>query len=137
MIMLNQVVLIGRLTHDPELRYTAGSGVPVATFSLAVNRPFTNQQGERDADFIKIVTWRKQAENCANYLKKGSMAAVTGRLQVRSYEDNEGIKRKVAEVVADNVTFLERSRGSDQAQSDDSGRQGADDIEISEDDVPF
>lgn len=137
MIMLNQVVLIGRLTHDPELRYTAGSGVPVATFSLAVNRPFTNQQGERDADFIKIVTWRKQAENCANYLKKGSMAAVTGRLQVRSYEDNEGIKRKVAEVVADNVTFLERSRGSDQTQSDDSGRQGADDIEISEDDVPF
>ncbi len=137
MIMLNQVVLIGRLTHDPELRYTAGSGVPVATFSLAVNRPFTNQQGERDADFIKIVTWRKQAENCANYLKKGSMAAVTGRLQIRSYEDNEGIKRKVAEVVADNVTFLERSRSSDQTQSDDSGRQGADDIEISEDDVPF
>lgn len=135
--MLNQVVLIGRLTHDPELRYTAGSGVPVATFSLAVNRPFTNQQGERDADFIKIVTWRKQAENCANYLKKGSMAAVTGRLQIRSYEDNEGIKRKVAEVVADNVTFLERSRGSEQPQSDEFGSKGVDDIEISEDDVPF
>jgi single-strand DNA-binding protein len=135
--MLNQVVLIGRLTHDPELRYTAGSGVPVATFSLAVNRPFTNQQGERDTDFIKIVTWRKQAENCANYLKKGSMAAVTGRLQIRSYEDNEGIKRKVSEVVADNVTFLERSRGSDQPQSDEFDSKGAEDIEISEDDVPF
>jgi len=135
--MLNQVVLIGRLTHDPELRYTAGSGVPVATFSLAVNRPFTNQQGEREADFIKIVTWRKQAENCANYLKKGGMAAVTGRLQIRSYEDNEGIKRKVAEVVADNVTFLDRSRGSDQSQSDSFDSPSAEDIEISADDVPF
>lgn len=137
--MLNQVILIGRLTHDPELRYTAGSGIPVTTFSLAVNRPFTNQQGEREADFIKIVTWRKQAENCANYLKKGSMAAVTGRLQIRSYEDNEGIKRKVAEVVADNVTFLDRGRGSDhdQSQSDSFDSHNAEDIEISGDDVPF
>ncbi len=135
--MLNQVVLIGRLTHDPELRYTAGSGVPVATFSLAVNRPFTNQQGERDADFIKIVTWRKQAENCANYLKKGSLAAVTGRLQIRSYEDNEGVKRKVAEVVAANVTFLDRGRSSDQGQTESFEGPGTDDIDISGDDVPF
>lgn len=135
--MLNQVVLIGRLTHDPELRYTAGGGVPVATFSLAVERPFTNQQGEREADFIRIVTWRKLAENCANYLKKGSMAAVAGRLQVRSYEDNEGIKRKVAEVVADQVRFLDRGPTADQGKSGDFDSPGEDDFDINSDDVPF
>jgi single-strand DNA-binding protein len=108
--MLNQVVLIGRLTRDPELKYTPGNGVPVATFILACDRPFTNQQGEKEADFINIVTWRKLAENCANYLQKGSLAAVTGRLQIRSYEDKDGIKRKVAEVVADNVRFLDSKR---------------------------
>ncbi len=135
--MLNQVVLIGRLTHDPELRYTAGSGVPVATFSLAVDRPFTNQQGERETDFIKIVTWRKQAENCANYLHKGSLAAVSGRLQIRSYEDNEGAKRKVAEVVAENVRFLDKKSDSDKARSEDTGSSGGDDLDISGDDVPF
>ncbi len=136
--MLNQVVLIGRLTRDPELRYTPGNGVPVATFTLAVDRPFTNQQGEREADFINIVTWRKLAENCANYLQKGSLTAVTGRLQIRSYEDNQGIKRKVAEVVADNVRFLDRGgRGSDEAKSAEFEGPNVDDINISEDDVPF
>lgn len=135
--MLNQVVLIGRLTHDPELRYTAGSGIPVTTFSLAVDRPFTNQQGEREADFIKIVTWRKQAENCANFLKKGSLAAVVGRLQIRSYEDNEGVKRKVTEVVADNVRFLDRGRSQDQEQVSSFESPEKDDIDISGDDVPF
>lgn len=136
--MLNQVVLIGRLTRDPELRYTPGNGVPVASFTLAVDRPFTNQQGEREADFINIVTWRKQAENCANYLKKGSLAAVAGRLQIRSYEDSQGIKRKAAEVVADNVRFLDRGRSSDQGQDESfENRPEADDIDISGDDVPF
>lgn len=135
--MLNQVVLIGRLTHDPELRYTAGGGVPVTTFSLAVERPFTNQQGEREADFIKIVTWRKQAENVANYLGKGSLVAVSGRLQIRSYEDNDGVKRKVAEVVADNVRFLDRGRSTDQSQSEGLEGPSGDDLDISEDDVPF
>jgi len=135
--MLNQVVLIGRLTDDPELRYTAGSGVPVASFRLAVNRPFTNQQGERETDFIDIVTWRKLAENCANYLKKGSMAAVSGRLQVRSYDDRQGVRRKVAEIVADNVQFLERPRGSNQESQAVEDNQAVDDIEISGDDVPF
>ncbi len=135
--MLNQVVLIGRLTHDPELRYTAGGGIPVATFSLAVDRPFTNQQGERETDFIKIVTWRKQAENCANYLKKGSLAAAVGRLQIRSYEDNEGVKRKVAEVVADNVRFLDRGRSSEQKDTEDFNSSGSEDLDISGDDVPF
>lgn len=134
--MLNQVVLIGRLTRDPELRYTAGSGIPVASFSLAVNRPFTNQQGERETDFINIVTWRKQAENVANYLKKGSLAAVTGRLQIRSYDDSQGVKRKVAEVVADNVQFLDRGRGAEQVQVEAFDIPG-DDIDNSGDDVPF
>jgi len=136
--MLNQVVLIGRLTRDPELRYTPGNGVPVASFTLAVDRPFTNQQGEREADFINIVTWRKLAENCANYLQKGSMSAVTGRLQIRSYEDNQGVKRKVAEVVADNVRFLDRGgRSAEDAKSSEDDGPNVDDINISEDDVPF
>ncbi len=137
--MLNQVVLIGRLTHDPELRYTAGSGVPVASFTLAVNRPFTNQQGERETDFIDIVTWRKLAENCANYLKKGNLAAASGRLQVRSYDDRQGVRRKAAEIVADNVQFLERPRSSDQYESthEENQNQNVDDIEINENDVPF
>jgi len=136
--MLNQVVLIGRLTRDPELRYTPGNGVPVATFTLAVDRPFTNQQGEREADFINIVTWRKLAENCANYLQKGSLSAVTGRLQIRSYEDSQGVKRKVAEVVADNVRFLDRGgRSSEEAKGSDDDGPNVDDINISEDDVPF
>lgn len=134
--MLNQVVLIGRLTRDPELRYTAGSGIPVASFSLAVDRPFTNQQGERETDFINIVTWRKQAENVANYLKKGSLAAVAGRLQIRSYDDSQGVKRKVAEVVADNVRFLDRGRSAEQGQVEAFDIPG-DDIDNSGDDVPF
>lgn len=135
--MLNQVVLIGRLTHDPELRYTAGSGVPVATFTLAVDRPFTNQQGEREADFIKIVTWRKQAENCANYLKKGSQCAVSGRLQIRSFDDSQGVRRKGAEVVANDVRFLDRPRSSEDKGPGESPNQEVDDLEISGDDVPF
>jgi single-strand DNA-binding protein len=135
--MLNQVVLIGRLTQDPELRYTPGNGVPVATFTLAVDRPFANQQGERETDFINIVTWRKLAETIANYLKKGRLVAVTGRLQVRSYDDSQGIRRKTAEIVADNVRFLDRDRSSDEAKPGDFGGSGGEDIDISSDDIPF
>ena len=102
---MNKVFLIGRLTRDPELRYT-GNNTAVATFSLAVNRNFSNQQGEREADFINIVVWRKQAENVKNYLSQGSQVAVDGRIQTRSYDDNNGQKRYVTEVVADNVEFL-------------------------------
>ena len=102
---MNKVFLIGRLTRDPELRYT-GNNTPVATFSLAVNRPFSNQQGEREADFINIVVWRKQAENVKNYLTQGSQVAIDGRIQTRSYDDNNGQKRYVTEVIADNVEFL-------------------------------
>lgn len=107
---MNKVFLIGRLTRDPELRYT-GSNVPVATFSIAVNRPFSNQAGEREADFINVVIWRKQAENVKNYMTKGSQVAVDGRIQTRSYDDQNGQKRYVTEVVADNVEFL-GSRGA-------------------------
>ena len=107
---MNKVVLIGRLTRDPELRYT-GNNTAVASFTLAVNRPFSNQQGEREADFINIVVWRKQAENVKNYLTQGSQAAVEGRLQTRSYDDQNGQKRYITEVIADNVEFL-GSKGS-------------------------
>lgn len=110
--MLNRVVLVGRLTRDPELRYTP-SGAAVATFTLAVNRAFTNQQGEREADFINCVVWRRPAENVANFLKKGNLAGVDGRLQSRSYEDQTGKRIYVTEVVADSVQFLE-TKGSEQ-----------------------
>ncbi|KGA95729.1 single-stranded DNA-binding protein [Alkalihalobacillus alcalophilus ATCC 27647 = CGMCC 1.3604] len=110
--MLNRVVLVGRLTRDPELRYTP-NGVAVANFTLAVNRTFSNQQGERDADFINCVIWRKPAENVANYLKKGSLAGVDGRIQTRSYDNNEGRRVFITEVVADSVQFLE-PRGANQ-----------------------
>lgn len=102
---MNKVVLIGRLTRDPELRYT-GSNTPVATFSLAVDRGFSNQQGEREADFINIVVWNKQAENVKNFLTKGSQVGIDGRIQTRTYDDQNGQKRYVTEVVANNVEFL-------------------------------
>lgn len=102
---MNKVFLIGRLTRDPELRYT-GNNTAVASFSIAVNRNFTNQSGEREADFINIVVWRKQAENVKNYLTQGSQVAIDGRIQTRSYDDQDGKKRYVTEVIADNVEFL-------------------------------
>ncbi len=160
--MLNRVILIGRLTRDPELRYTP-SGVAVAQFTLAVDRPFSREQGgEREADFIPIVTWRQLAETCANYLRKGRLTAVEGRIQVRNYENNEGRRVYVTEVIADNVRFLEspNREGGSQGQNDFSGGGGygggsrgagprssgnnqdpfADDgrpIDISDDDLPF
>jgi single-strand DNA-binding protein len=121
--MINRVVLVGRLTRDPELRYTP-AGVAVATFTLAVNRPFSNQQGEKEADFISCVIWRKPAENVANYLKKGSLAGVEGRIQTRSYDNQEGKRVYVTEVLADSVQFLE-PRGSNSAQSGTSFGGGA------------
>ncbi|MGG3448842.1 single-stranded DNA-binding protein [Domibacillus aminovorans] len=109
--MINRVVLVGRLTKDPELRYTP-AGAAVATFTLAVNRTYTNQQGDREADFINCVIWRKPAENVANFLKKGSLAGVEGRIQTRNYEGQDGKRVYVTEVQADSVQFLEpRSSG--------------------------
>lgn len=123
--MLNRVILIGRLTRDPELRYTP-QGVAVTQFTLAIDRPFSNNQNEREADFIPIVTWRAQAESCANYLRKGRLAAVEGRIQIRSYETNEGRKVYVTEVIADNVRFLEsanRGQGNANQSGGNSGQQ--------------
>lgn len=102
---MNRVVLIGRLTAKPELRYT-GSNLPFTRFSVAVNRNFTNNQGQREADFINIVVWRKQAENVKNYLTQGSQVAIDGRLQTRTYDDQNGQRRYITEVIADNVEFL-------------------------------
>ena len=113
---MNKVFLIGRLTRDPELRYT-GSNTPVATFSIAINRNFTNSAGEREADFINIVVWRKQAENVKNYLQQGSQVAIDGRIQTRNYEDKEGQKRYVTEVVADNVEFLGSKNSANNSNS--------------------
>ena len=110
--MLNRIVLIGRLTKDPELRYTPG-GVAVAGFTLAVNRARANSEGEKEADFIPVVVWQKQAENCANYLLKGSLVAVDGRLQVRTYDAKDGQKRWVTEVIAESVRFLDKRKNDD------------------------
>ncbi|HHW98404.1 MAG TPA: single-stranded DNA-binding protein, partial [Firmicutes bacterium] len=104
--MLNKVILIGRLTRDPELSYTT-SGIARLRFSLAVERNYSNPQGERPVDFIDVACWRQLAETCHKYLRKGLMTAVVGRLEVRSYEGNDGQKRRIAEVVADEVRFLE------------------------------
>jgi single-strand DNA-binding protein len=118
-LMMNRVVLVGRLTKDPDLRYTP-NGVPVASFTLAVNRAFSNQQGERETDFINCVVWRKPAENVANYLKKGSMAGVDGRIQTRNYEGQDGKRVYVTEVLAESVQFLEpKSSSGGGGRSDD------------------
>lgn len=104
--MINNVVLVGRMTRDAELRYTP-SNQAVATFTLAVNRNFKNQNGEREADFINVVIWRQQAENLANWAKKGTLIGVTGRIQTRNYENQQGQRVYVTEVVADNFQILE------------------------------
>ncbi|KEK17493.1 single-stranded DNA-binding protein [Bacillus manliponensis] len=121
---MNRVLLVGRLTKDPDLRYTP-NGVAVATFTLAVNRAFTNQQGEREADFINCVIWRKQAENVANFLKKGSLAGVDGRLHTRNYEGQDGKRVYVTEVVAENVQFLESRNSGEQRGSFNQQPSGA------------
>ena len=104
--MINNVVLVGRMTRDAELRYTP-SNQAVATFSLAVNRNFKNQNGEREADFINVVIWRQQAENLANWAKKGALIGVTGRIQTRSYDNQQGQRDYVTEVVAESFQLLE------------------------------
>ncbi|MGY4688230.1 single-stranded DNA-binding protein [Salibacterium sp. K-3] len=156
--MINRVVLVGRLTRDPELRYTP-NGVAVVNFGIAVNRPFTNQNGEREADFFNCVAWRKQAENVANYLKKGSQAGIDGRLQSRKYENQEGRRVSVVEVQAESVQFLEprgasggsssgnqygaaptsgqQSQGGSSNLNDDPFANDGQQIDISDDDLPF
>ena len=108
---MNRAIIIGRLTKDPEMR-TTSSGIASTTFTVAVSRPFTSQNGEREADFLNCVAWRKQAENIAKYCTKGSQVAVEGRIQTRTYDAQDGSKRYVTEIIADNVTFLGSKGGS-------------------------
>jgi single-strand DNA-binding protein len=127
--MLNICVLIGRLTKDPDLRYTP-NGKAVATFTLAVDRAFSK---EKEADFIPCVAWGKTAENCANYIGKGSLVAVEGRIQVRTYEAKDGGKRWATEVIADNVRFLDRRSSDNGGSTTDIGEE----VEFNQEDIPF
>lgn len=110
--MINRVVLVGRLTKDPELKYTQ-SGIAVTRFTLAVNRTFTNAQGQREADFVNCVAWRKQAENLANYLRKGSLTGVDGRIQTSNFEGKDGNRVFMTEVLVESVQFLESRSASE------------------------
>lgn len=150
--MLNRAVLTGRLTRDVDLKYTQ-SGTAVASFSLAVDRAFKNKQGEREADFINVVMWRKQAENFANFAHKGSLVGIDGRIQTRNYENNQGQRVYVTEVVADNFSLLEsqkdsqgqtnqqsnsnRSSSRSKQSQNDPFANNRDSIEITDEDIPF
>jgi len=140
---VNKVVLIGRLTKDPELKFTPGTGTAVCTFTMAVNRRF-KKEGQPDADFIPVVVWGKQAESTANYMSKGKLLSVAGRIETRSYEAKDGGRRYVTEVVADEVSFLEYGNKNGQATQQDNGSipgdyfSGADYIQDDSDsDMPF
>lgn len=141
--MINSICLVGRLTKNVDLRYTP-SNVAVATFTLAVNRTFKNENGEREADFINCVMWRQQAENLASWAKKGALIGITGRIQTRSYDNQQGQRVYVTEVVAEQFQLLEskgqgnqtQQRPQVQQQTPDFSRQGAP-MDISDDDLPF
>ncbi|MCS6105640.1 single-stranded DNA-binding protein [Clostridium botulinum] len=123
--MINRVVLVGRLTRDPELRYTA-NGAAVASFTVAVNRQFTNSQGEREADFINCVIWRKAAENFSNFTKKGSLVGIDGRLQTRNYENQQGQRVYVTEIVVENFSLLEsRAESEKRNAGNNNSNQGS------------
>lgn len=141
--MMNRVILVGRITKDPELK-TTQSGVSVVTFTLAVNRSFTDASGERQADFVQCVVWRKQAENLSKYVSKGALLGVEGRIQTRNYESETGT-RYVTEVVCDSVTFLESKGENQQSKSDFEDKFNSDDDDfyessktlVSKEDLPF
>ncbi|WP_019299071.1 single-stranded DNA-binding protein [Lactococcus garvieae] len=138
--MINNVVLVGRIVRDPELRYTP-QNTAVATFTLAVNRRFKNAQGEREADFINCVIWRQPAENLANWAKKGTLVGITGSIQVRNYENKEGQRVYVTEVLADNFQMLESNsnkteKGKTKSNQDKDPFAGSP-MEVSDDDLPF
>ena len=132
--MINNVVLVGRMTRDAELRYTP-SNQAVATFTLAVNRNFKNQDGEREADFVNVVIWRQQAENLANWAKKGALIGITGRIQTRSYDNQQGQRVYVTEVVAESFQLLESRR--QQSNSQDSSFGNSSSMDIQDEDLPF
>jgi len=143
--MFNKVILIGRLTRDPELRHTP-QGIPVVTLTVAVDRPFTSKDGQRETDFIDVVVWQKLAETVARLLSKGRLVMVEGRLQVRSYTDKEGQKRRVYEVVAENVRFLDKPKTAGTAPTslpedfpavDFDPADFGTEIEINDEDIPF
>ena len=137
--MYNRVILVGRLTAKPELR-TTQSGIAVATFTIAVERRYKNANGEKEADFIDIVTWRGIAENCAKYLDKGSAVVISGSLQIRNYEDKNGNKRKAAEVVAYEVRFITPAKNkqdkADKMIFTDTTKDDAEEA-LFDDDLPF
>jgi single-strand DNA-binding protein len=126
---MNKVILVGRLAQDPEVRYTQ-SGKAVASFTIAVNR--FSAGGQKEADFIPVVAWEKLAETCGNNLTKGQRVLVEGRLQIRSYETNDGQKRRVAEVIAQNIEFLERKQPSEEKEANPFGGQV-----FPEEEIPF
>ena len=136
---MNKAILIGRLTRDPELRYTS-SNRAVCQFTVAIDRPFTNQAtGQREADFINVVAWDKTGENVGKYMTKGRLIAVEGRIQTRNYDNNEGRKVYVTEVIASNVQFLE-SRNQQQDSSNQSSSNDYYDVQkdiVTDDDLPF
>lgn len=136
--MLNSTCLVGRLTKDPELRYTPNNQA-VATFSLAVNRNFKSQNGEREADFINCVIWRQQAENLANWAKKGALIGITGRIQTRSYENQQGQRVYVTEVVAENFQVLEKrdNTANQNSMTDQMPPSYTSPMDITEDGLPF
>ncbi len=135
---MNRCILIGNLTKDPELRSTP-NGVSVCTFSIGVSRRFSNQNGERETDFFNIVVWRKQGENAAKYLRKGSQVAIEGQIQNRSYDGKDGTKRYITEIIAEEVQFLRSSnspQGGNSYDTPDSFNDGSQMLEINED-MPF
>ena len=135
--MLNRVVLIGRLTRDPELRYTPTSGIALTNFTLAVDRPFQSAKGERETDFIRIICWGKLAERCKEHLGKGRLVAVDGRLQIRNWETNTGERRQIVEVRADDVRFLDRAPSARDGGGSYEGPDAADyEDETPQDDAP-
>lgn len=122
--MVNRIVLVGRAVRDAELRYTP-QGTPVTRFRVAVDRPFTNQQGQRETDFVDVVCWRKLAETTGAYVRKGRLVGVDGRLQIRSYDDANGVRRQAAEVVADRVSFLDAPQRASAAETADAPEETA------------
>ena len=137
---MNRVVLIGRLTKNPELRFTPGTGKAVATFTIAVDRKFSKEK--KETDFIPIVVWGKQGESAANNLEKGRLVAISGRIQTRNYEDKDGIRRYVTEIVADEVQFLDYKNSSSNNVANDNNSTSYDDgwndpVEDTDSDIPF
>jgi single-strand DNA-binding protein len=152
--MINRTVLVGRLTKDPEVRYTS-SNIAYARFTIAVNRTFATQSGEREADFIQCIAWRRQAENLARFVGKGSLVGVEGRIQTGSYDDKDGIRKYTTDVVCDSVQFLEPKNQEQESnyvprdtrehnnnsntyqERQPERKQNTPSIDVSEDDLPF